>query len=98
MAARMAALSSECKEKLKATSKRSQFYDKSAPSTIAKRNNYFEYCKTIYEIEDENTMYSRETLIDFVCGFVECMATASEGVLSDKPKAFHIQILTLIKK
>lgn len=97
----MAALSSECKEKLKATSKRSQFYDKSAPSTIAKRkqarSNYFEYCKTIYEIEDENTMYSRETLIDFVCGFVECMATASEGVLSDKPKAFHIQILTLIR-
>lgn len=97
----MAALSSECKEKLKATSKPSQSYDKSAPSTIAERKqargNYFEYYKTIYEIEDENAMYSRETLIDFVCGFVECIATTSEGVLSDKPKAFHIQTLTLIR-
>jgi len=40
-------------------------------------------------------MYARETLIDYVCGFLECMATVSEGALSEKIKACIIYIPTL---
>ena len=96
MATQMAALSDAQNEKLKVTSKRSRFYDSSAPSTIAQReqtrSNFFEYCKSDYGIEDEPEMYSRKTLIDHACGFLECMATVSEGVLHDKVKASFIQI------
>jgi len=92
----MAALSNAQKEKLKVGSKRSRFYDSSAPGTIAQRaqarSNFQEYCKSVYGIEKEPKMYSRETLIDHVCGFLECMATVSEGVLHDKVKASFIQI------
>ncbi|KAI4930244.1 hypothetical protein J4E85_004869 [Alternaria conjuncta] len=92
----MAALSNAQKEKLKVSSKRSRFYDSSAPGTIAQRaqarSNFQEYCKSVYGIEKEPEMYSRETLIDHVCGFLECMATVSEGVLHDKVKASFIQI------
>ncbi|KAI4632839.1 hypothetical protein J4E80_000197 [Alternaria sp. BMP 0032] len=92
----MAALSNAQKEKLKVGSKRSRFYDSSAPGTIAQRaqarSNFQEYCKSVYGIEKEPKMYSRETLIDHVCGFLECMAAVSEGVLHDKVKASFIQI------
>ena len=95
-AARLAALSDDHKENLKATSARSRFYDHQARGTIARRklarSNYFQYCQTIYEIEEEEMMYSSDTLIGYVCGFLECMAMVSEGVLSDKVKASHIQI------
>ncbi|KAI4657307.1 uncharacterized protein J4E79_007379 [Alternaria viburni] len=67
MAARLAALSDEQKENLKATSARSRFCDHQSPGTIARRkqarSNYCQYCQTIYEIDDEKTMYRSETLI-----------------------------------
>lgn len=99
MASRLTTMSNERKEGLRITAKRSRFYDKSAPSTIDHRkharSNFFEYCKTVYDIDDEPTMYARETLIDYVCGFLECMATVSEGALSEKVKACDIHIPTL---
>jgi hypothetical protein len=56
MTSRLASLSSEDKEKLRITAKRSQFYDKSAPTTIAHRDqartNFFEYCKTVHDVDD----------------------------------------------
>lgn len=83
MAARLAALSDDQKENLKATSARSRFCDHQSPGTIARRkqarSNYSQYCQTIYEINDEETMYRSETLIGYVCGFLECMAMVSEG-------------------
>lgn len=96
MAARLAALSDDQKENLKATSARSRFCDHQSPGTIARRkqarSNYSQYCQTIYEINDEETMYRSETLIGYVCGFLECTAMVSEGRLSDKVEASHIQI------
>lgn len=93
--AKFASLDTAFKEKLKSPAKESEFYDKSAPTTRARRararSNFKLFCTEIYSITDEKTMYHQSTLIDYVCRFIEGMAKISEGMLESKVKVIHVQ-------
>lgn len=80
----------EFTEKMQTPATESIFYDKSAPSTVARRAraraNYKMFCEVFYEETEEGDMYAADKLIDRVCRFIECMVRTSQGKLAEKVK------------
>jgi hypothetical protein len=72
------------------TSERSKYYDKSAPSTVGRREraraNFVHFLQESYNISDEDVAFDRDTIIDYTCQFIETMAQVARGKLGDKVK------------
>lgn len=85
------AANQELIQKLQKPAEESRYYDKAAPSTVARRqrarSNFEEFCKIAYGKTEQDDIFNIETITDYTCRFIEGMASMAAGKLSEKPKA-----------